>query len=113
MAENGENLPPHTEGEPSLMDKIAEKLHFHDSNDQEKETEKEKEEVKEKHEDSSSSSSSSDSESEKPKSKSSASAAAASVQAKIYRLFGREKPVHQVLGGGKRVYLFVLSLICI
>ncbi|XP_057533633.1 reticulon-like protein B4 [Amaranthus tricolor] len=107
MAENGENLPPHTEGEPSLMDKIAEKLHFHDSNDQEKETEKEKEEVKEKHEDSSSSSSSSDSESEKPKSKSSASAAAASVQAKIYRLFGREKPVHQVLGGGKPADVFL------
>jgi hypothetical protein len=28
--------------------------------------------------------------------------AAAAVKAKIYRLFGREKPVHSVLGGGKR-----------
>ncbi|RRT54129.1 hypothetical protein B296_00025263, partial [Ensete ventricosum] len=26
----------------------------------------------------------------------------AGVKAKIYRLFGREKPVHKVLGGGKR-----------
>ena len=25
-----------------------------------------------------------------------------SVKAKVYRLFGREKPVHKVLGGGKR-----------
>ena len=24
------------------------------------------------------------------------------VQAKIFRLFGREKPIHKVLGGGKR-----------
>lgn len=30
------------------------------------------------------------------------SAAAEAVKAKIYRLFGREKPVHKVLGGGKR-----------
>jgi hypothetical protein len=30
------------------------------------------------------------------------SSAAAAVKAKIYRLFGREKPVHSVLGGGKR-----------
>ena len=33
---------------------------------------------------------------------SSSSSAAAAVKAKIYRLFGREKPVHSVLGGGKR-----------
>ena len=30
------------------------------------------------------------------------SSATAAVKAKIYRLFGREKPVHSVLGGGKR-----------
>ena len=41
------------------------------------------------------SSSSSDSDGEKSPSPS-------SVKAKIYRLFGREKPVHKVLGGGKR-----------
>ena len=37
-----------------------------------------------------------------------------SAKAKVYRLFGREKPVHKVLGGGKRnlslsfclIYLF-------
>jgi hypothetical protein len=42
-----------------------------------------------------SSSSSSDSDDER-------SSATAAVKAKIYRLFGREKPVHYVLGGGKR-----------
>jgi len=30
------------------------------------------------------------------------SSATAAVKAKIYSLFGREKPVHSVLGGGKR-----------
>ena len=60
----------------SMMDKITEKFHGGDS------------------------SSSSDSDDEK-KGSSSASAAEA-VKAKIYRLFGRERPVHSVLGGGKR-----------
>ncbi|KAG6530412.1 hypothetical protein ZIOFF_012644 [Zingiber officinale] len=44
------------------------------------------------------SSSSSDSDDEKSK----ASEAVEAAKAKIYRLFGREKPVHQILGGGKR-----------
>ncbi|KQK05289.1 reticulon-like protein B1 [Brachypodium distachyon] len=35
------------------------------------------------------------------------SSAAAAVKAKIYRLFGREKPVHSVLGGGKPADLFL------
>ena len=48
----------------------------------------------------SSSSSDYDSDSDKP----------ASVQAQIYRLFGREKPVHKVFGGGKRMYSLSLSL---
>lgn len=60
----------------SVMDKITEKFHGGDS------------------------SSSSDSDDEK-KGSSSASAAEA-MKAKIYRLFGRERPVHSVLGGGKR-----------
>ncbi|CAN1237466.1 Reticulon-like protein B5 [Linum grandiflorum] len=51
----------------SVIDKISEKIHSHDS----------------------SSSSSSDSDS------------AASVKDKMFRLFGRERPVHHVLGGGK------------
>ena len=55
----------------SVMEKISEKIHGHDS------------------------SSSSDSDHEKP-------ASPSSVKAKIYRLFGRERPVHHVLGGGKR-----------
>ncbi|KAL2892109.1 Reticulon-like protein B5 [Bienertia sinuspersici] len=101
MAENSENGAPHAEGE-SLMEKISEKLHFSDSHDKEK-----------KHEDSSSSSSSSsDSEPEKPKTTSSpppstAAAAVSSVQAKMNRLFGREKPVHQVFGGGKPADVFL------
>lgn len=110
MAETGENGAPHSEG-TSFMEKIAEKLHFHDSNDQEKpqhdEVKKHEDEQHEKQQDSlSSSSSSSDSESDKPKATSSPSAAAA-VQAKIYRLFGREKPVHKVLGGGKPADVFL------
>lgn len=56
------------------MEKIAEKIHAHDS------------------------SSSSDSDDDKPKS---------SIKSKIYRLFGRERPVHQVLGGGKQADLFL------
>ncbi|KAI4328850.1 hypothetical protein L6164_021173 [Bauhinia variegata] len=58
-------------GGESLIEKISEKLHDHDS----------------------SSSSDSDSDSEKHDT--------SSVKEKVYRLFGREKPVHSVLGGGK------------
>ncbi|CAI9092329.1 OLC1v1027531C1 [Oldenlandia corymbosa var. corymbosa] len=62
----------------SVMEKIADKFHDHDS------------------------SSSSDSDDDKGK-KSSPD----SVKAKIYRLFGREKPVHKVLGGGKPADIFL------
>lgn len=44
--------------------------------------------------DSSSSSSSSDSDSD-----------TTSLKSKVYRIFGRQKPVHKVLGGGKRMYI--------
>lgn len=47
------------------------------------------------------SSSSSDSDSEKKET--------SSIKEKVFRLFGREKPVHSVLGGGKRMN-FSLSL---
>lgn len=70
----------HLHGEPKaepLMEKISEKIHGHGD---------------------ASSSSSSDSEDEKKKSHSSPSP----TQPKAYKLFGREKPVHNVLGGGKR-----------
>ncbi|KAK6140807.1 hypothetical protein DH2020_012860 [Rehmannia glutinosa] len=60
----------------SLVDKISDKLHGGDDT-----------------------SSSSDSDSEPKKSTS-----PSSVKAKVYRLFGREKPVHKVFGGGKRTY---------
>ena len=57
----------------SLIDKIVEKIHDHDS----------------------SSSSGSDSETE-------GSASSSSLKEKVFRLFGRERPVHHVFGGGKR-----------
>ncbi|KAK9743057.1 hypothetical protein RND81_03G214200 [Saponaria officinalis] len=107
MAENSDSAPP-----SSFMEKISEKLHFHDSDDQQQhkvEDEVEKVHLKEEkiHEDhsssSSSSSSSSDDESEKLKTTSDDS----SVKTKISRLFGREKPVHQVLGGGKPADVFL------
>ncbi|KAK6155624.1 hypothetical protein DH2020_009872 [Rehmannia glutinosa] len=57
----------------SLIDKITDKFHGSDS--------------------------SSDSDNEKDKD---IKSAASAMKAKIYRLFGRDKPVHKVLGGGKR-----------
>ncbi|KAL9682231.1 hypothetical protein QQ045_014024 [Rhodiola kirilowii] len=58
------------EHKESLMDKISEKLHGHDSSSDSGEDEK-----------------------------------TSSVKSKIFRLFGREKPVHKVFGGGKRLIL--------
>jgi len=63
----------------SLMEKLSEKIH---------------------HKGDSSSSSSSDDENEKKSSSSSPK----SLKSKVYRLFGRERPVHKVLGGGKRMF---------
>jgi hypothetical protein len=71
-----EELEKSMHKEESLMEKIADKIHDHDS------------------------SSSSDSEHEKPESPS-------ALKAKIYRLFGREKPVHKVLGGGLPADVFL------
>ncbi|KAF2313395.1 hypothetical protein P3X46_030102 [Hevea brasiliensis] len=62
----------------SLMDKISEKIHSHDS--------------------SSSSDSDNDEKSKSPPS---------SIKSKIHRIFGREKPVHKVLGGGKPADIFL------
>lgn len=110
MAENGDNGATHAGEDSSLMEKIAEKLHLN----KEEEQEHHKEQKEEHHEaissSSSSSSSSSDSEQEKVKETSSATASATSsdnVKAKIYRLFGREKPLHQVLGAGKPADVFL------
>ncbi|KAL2330220.1 hypothetical protein Fmac_017801 [Flemingia macrophylla] len=74
MAEEPESTV--TTGAPaeSLLDKISDKLHGHDSS-------------------SSSSSSSSDSDSEKT--------VTSSARDKVFRLFGRERPVHSVFGAGK------------
>ncbi|RRT72970.1 hypothetical protein B296_00020147 [Ensete ventricosum] len=65
----------------TLIEKIKEKIHGGDS----------------------SSSSSSDSDDEKSK----ASEVAEAVKSKIFRLFGREKPVHRILGGGKPADVFL------
>lgn len=61
----------------SLMEKISEKIHAHDSSSSSSESDSEPEVVK------------------KPESES-------STKEKIFRIFGRERPVHQVFGGGKR-----------
>lgn len=70
----------------SLMDKISEKIH---------------------HGGDSSSSSSSDDEDDKKKKKKKKEepSSPSSMKSKVYRLFGREQPVHKVLGGGKRTFL--------
>lgn len=90
MTEDHKHEEPVTASEPaveivereSLMDKISEKIHHGGG-------------------DSSSSSSSSDDEDDKKKEK---KEKPSSMKSKVYRLFGREKPVHKVLGGGKRTF---------
>ncbi|KAL7238991.1 hypothetical protein ACSBR2_004981 [Camellia fascicularis] len=79
MADHIESADPKGE---SLMEKITEKLH---------------------HSDSSSSDSDSDSDSKKKK----PSSPPSFVKTKIFRLFGREKPVHKVFGGGKPADIFL------
>ncbi|XP_055817195.1 reticulon-like protein B5 [Solanum dulcamara] len=75
----------------SLMEKIADKFHGDDS----------------------SSSSESDTEKKKPAAKSEVEAAVepeterSSLKNKVWRLFGREKPLHMVLGGGKPADVFL------
>ncbi|OIT07369.1 PREDICTED: reticulon-like protein B1 [Nicotiana attenuata] len=85
MAEHVENSDPKGE---SLMEKIADKFHGGDD---------------------SSSSSDSDTETRKPAAKEELVAAAepSSVKDKVWRLFGREKPVHKVFGGGKPADVFL------
>jgi len=95
---------PHAEGGASpkhetLMEKLADKLHVGGKD----------------------SSSSSDSDNDerprpsappapaaevKPSFSDSAATAAAEAKAKVFRLFGREQPIHKALGGGKRMALF-------
>ena len=94
---------PHAEGGASpkhetLMEKLADKLHVGGK-------------------DSSSSSSDSDND-ERPRPSAppapaaevkpsfSDSAATAAAEAKVFRLFGREQPIHKALGGGKRMAPF-------
>ncbi len=79
MAEHGEDA----KAEQSMMEKISEKIHDHHD---------------------SSSSLSSVSVSEKPK-----PAAEESPKEKVFRLFGRERPVHHVLGGGKRKFFYCFT----
>ncbi|CAI0444686.1 unnamed protein product [Linum tenue] len=77
----------HEKKEESLLDKIADKIHGGDG----------------------SSSSSSDSDHDDHPKKSSSPASPSSMKSKIKRLFGREQPVHKVLGGGKRRFPLHLS----
>lgn len=97
MAEHGE----HSE---SLMDKIEEKLHLHHHNEETAPAPKVEAED-------TSSSSSSDSEHEvhapDPAPVPEVEQSTSSVKSKVNRLFGREKPVHQVLGGGKPADVFL------
>lgn len=81
MADQSESAGSTVEHEKSLMEKISEKIHDHES----------------------SSSSSSDSDNEKPESPK-------SEKPKVFRIFGREKPVHHVFGGGKRTDILSLSM---
>ncbi|XP_038877461.1 reticulon-like protein B1 [Benincasa hispida] len=75
MSDHAENAESKSE---SLIDKIVEKIHDHNS----------------------SSSSGSDTETE-------GSASSSTFKEKVFRLFGRERPVHHVLGGGKPADLFL------
>ncbi|CAN1264309.1 Reticulon-like protein B3 [Linum perenne] len=68
----------------SLVDKITEKITGH-------------------HDGSSSSSSSSDSDDDKP-------SKLEAVKSKIYRIFGRDKPVHKVFGGGELVWKCIVEI---
>ncbi|XP_009603969.1 reticulon-like protein B1 [Nicotiana tomentosiformis] len=70
--------------EESLIEKIEDKIHFDHF-----------------------SSSSSDSDTEKKPASAPEAASPSSVKAAIWRLFGREKPVHQVFGGGKPADVFL------
>ncbi|TXG50590.1 hypothetical protein EZV62_023114 [Acer yangbiense] len=54
-----------------------------------------------------SSSSSSDSDDDKKSSSLPSSSVSESIKSKVFRLFGREKPVHKVLGGGKPADVFL------
>ncbi|XP_071691102.1 reticulon-like protein B4 [Rutidosis leptorrhynchoides] len=94
MAEHGDEIDPKIES--SLMDKITQR---DDSSSSDSDTDKKKkkhqqhqydDELKKKHHDATSPPSSS-----------------SSMKSKIYRLFGREKPVHKVFGGGKPADVFL------
>ncbi|XP_073131443.1 reticulon-like protein B2 [Henckelia pumila] len=77
MADHAGEHDKHEPATESLIDKITEKFHGSDS-------------------------SSSDSDDDAD-----VKSTAAAVKAKIYRLFGREKPVYKVLGGGKPADIFL------
>ncbi|KAJ0499810.1 hypothetical protein HanHA89_Chr13g0538061 [Helianthus annuus] len=87
MAEHTDEIEPRGGGD-SFMDKVTEKIHRDDSSASDSESEKKKhdDDLKKKHHDTPSPS---------------------SMKSKIYRLFGREKPVHKVFGGGKSADVFL------
>ncbi|KAL2550552.1 Reticulon-like protein B5 [Forsythia ovata] len=77
MADHTTEHEKHESAAESIVDKITEKFHDHDSSSSDSDDGKD---IK-----------------EKP----------ADIKTKIYRLFGREKPVHKVLGGGKPADIFL------
>ncbi|GAA0173049.1 membrane traffic protein [Lithospermum erythrorhizon] len=80
-------MSQHVDHSESLMEKIAEKIHGHDQK--------------------STDSSSSDEDTDKKSTEKKSTDSSASVNAKIWRLFGREKPVHSLFGGGKPADVFL------
>jgi len=95
MAEHADEIIDPRGGD-SLMEKISEKFHRDDSSSSsDSDTEKKHHhEVKEHHD-------------AAPLSPPQKVSSPSSVKSKIYRLFGREKPVHKVFGGGKPADVFL------
>ncbi|KVH91109.1 reticulon-like protein B2 [Cynara cardunculus var. scolymus] len=94
MAEYHDEIEPKGE---SFMDKITEKIQRDDSSSSDSDSEKKKkhdDELKKKHDD-------------ELKKKHHDAPSPTSMKSKIYRLFGREKPVHKVFGGGKPADVFL------
>ncbi|KAI3729656.1 hypothetical protein L6452_18318 [Arctium lappa] len=88
MADHHDEIEPKVE---SFMDKISEKVQRDDSSSSDSDSDNKKkkqhdDELKKKHHDAPS---------------------PTSMKSKIYRLFGREKPVHKVFGGGKPADVFL------
>uniref|UniRef100_A0A2N9GL08 Reticulon-like protein n=1 Tax=Fagus sylvatica TaxID=28930 RepID=A0A2N9GL08_FAGSY len=92
--------------EESLLEKITEKIHGHDHSSSSSDSENEKEKVKQKEKERERERER-EKEKEKEIEKEKYSGSPPSTKNKIFRLFGREKPVHKVFGGGKPADVFL------